>query len=284
MIDVISYYNEKILELKNRVAQFPSEPKLLIITDNQSSAGASYVKSKINACKQVGIFADTMVVNPQVAETEYGLYRYMEMFADSLRKVDGVIFQYPFVNLDWANYLVLVMAFVNDRQDVDGILPYSNHQPCTPKGIIHLIDHIKQKHDKQYDHIVIVGNGRMVGRPLHEIVRKSGHYSKIDLVDSKTTPEQFNQLLAKCDEHTVVVCATPVNNMITNTNINKACTYIDCGCNLVDGKLIGNVSRECYGDDMMITPVPNGVGKLTVLSLLENVVDSYEKKNGIGRN
>ena len=73
----------------------------------------------------------------------------------------------------------------------------------------------------------------------------------------------------------VVVCATPNHNIIRDTY--EDTVYIDAGCNLVEGKLLGNVSRGCYSDKARITPVPNGVGRLTVLALFSNLLDAKIK-------
>lgn len=284
MIDVLTYYNDRMLALKQRIQQHSKTPSLLIITDDSNDAGRSYIKSKTTACQSVGIFCDTMKVNPQALVDEQTLYHYMEVFADSIRKYDGVIVQHPFGNLDWGNFVAFVMAYVADRQDVDGLLPYTKHAPCTPLGIVRLIDHLISQ-GETYSRFIIVGKGRMIGRPLNDLlIKKSNEDSnykdcKIEVLDSKTTPQQFTEILKTVDDHTCVICATPVHNIVTSDNINYAGTYIDCGCNLVDGKLLGNVSRECYNQIAKITPVPNGVGKLTVLSLLENVVDAFEAKH-----
>ena len=71
----------------------------------------------------------------------------------------------------------------------------------------------------------------------------------------------------------VVVCATPTHNLIKHPDLAKV--WIDCGCNLVDGKLLGNVAREAYTEEALITPVPGGVGRMTVLSLFDNVIGAY---------
>ena len=284
MIDVLTYYNDRMLALKQRIQQHSKTPSLLIITDDSNDAGRSYIKSKTTACQSVGIFADTMKVNPNVFVDEHTLYNYMEMFADSIRKYDGVIVQHPFGNLDWGNFVAFVMAYVADHQDVDGLLPYTKHAPCTPLGIVRLIDHLISQ-GEAYDRFIIVGKGRMIGRPLNDLLIKKfnedSNYKdcKIEVLDSKTTPQQFAEILKTVDGDTCVICATPVHNIVTSDNINYAGTYIDCGCNLVGGKLLGNVSRDCYNETAKITPVPNGVGKLTVLSLLENVVDAFEAKH-----
>mgnify|MGYP005800005105 CR=1 FL=1 len=279
MIDVLSYYNDRLLRLKQTIDQYSQTPKLLIITDDSNDAGRSYIKSKLNACKSVGIFADTMKVQLDAIKDEYTLYHYMELYSDMLRSFDGIIVQHPFGDLKWGDFVNFVMAFVDENQDVDGLVPYSQHKPCTPLGILRLIEHLTQQ-GNQYTRFVIVGKGRMIGKPLLPLIQQKYPQATIDVVDSKTTPEQFSELLKTVDKNTCVICATPVHNIVTKDNINYEATYIDCGCNLVDGKLLGNVSRECYNEHAMITPVPNGVGKLTVLSLLENVVDSFVQKQG----
>ncbi len=279
MIDVLSIYNQKIEELKQRVAKLDHQPLLVIVSDNLSDAGRSYIKSKVSACELIGI--KTIVYTPEQYPFEdvdgIPIPVRNEQYKKLMETADGVIFQHPFFDYDWSMYKRLVRLNTNERTDVDGI-DSNIHCPCTPRGIWKIIDHLQLERQSTFSKIILIGNGKMIGKPFVKMynARRMKHCQLI-VVDSKNS-DQLDQIIANGDQDTCIVCATPVHNLINKSNFNPACTYIDCGCNKVEGKLLGNVSRELYSDDHNITPVPNGVGKMTVWGLLANVVYSAEKR------
>ena len=161
--------------------------------------------------------------------------------------------------------------FVPARADVDGLRYDSRFHPCTPLGIMNYLDYLRDNGTlPAKDNLVVnvIGCGGLVGKPLVEMLIDAGYTV---CVTRSSTDEWIADNF--CSSADVIVCATPQHNLIKYPNLRKV--YVDCGCNLIDGKLLGNVSREAYTEDALITPVPGGVGRLTVLALFENVIEAY---------
>ena len=268
MLDVFSYVNEKKAAMKDEVAKFKKyghTPRMAIITASSSfDANQSYIRSKTAFAMDVGVACDVIVFEP--GEEPF----------PNLDAYDGVIIQYPFYGYPFDVFRFYVSGHIPAEKDIDGLGYESLFKPCTPLGIVHYIDHLR-KTGVVGEHVSvhIIGAGGLVGRPLAEMLVRDPSVSVC--VSRSSTPDYISSAYTHASD--VIVCATPKANLINWTHSNKV--YIDCGCSLVDGKLLGNVSRDCYGDDELITPVPNGVGRLTVLSLFENLLCAFYKKIGI---
>lgn len=263
MLDVISYVNERKDIVKRHVDLFVEcgdrAPRLAIVTDNKNfDANQSYIKSKTQFAMDVGIDCDVIVLNDD------------QEFITNANHYDAIIVQYPFRDLSFAEFQMYVTKHVPPEQDVDGLGKHSIFSACTPLGIVHYIDHLRKTGVVgERVSVHIIGAGGLVGRPLAEMLVRDPSVSVC--VSRSSTPDYISSAYTHVSD--VIVCATPKANLINWTHSNKV--YIDCGCSLVDGKLLGNVSRDCYGDDELITPVPGGVGRMTVLSLFDNVIGAY---------
>ena len=263
MLDVISYVNERKACLKRHVARFIERgdraPRLAIVTDNRNfGANQSYIKSKTQFALDVGIDCDVIVLNDD------------QEFITNADDYDGVIVQYPFRDLAFGEFCMYVAEHVPPAQDVDGLGKHSVFSACTPLGIVNYIDHLRDTEVlNERITVNVVGAGGLVGKPLVQMLMHDPHVS-VCVTRSGTDEWVADNFMASAD---VVVCATPTHNLIKHPDLAKV--WIDCGCNLVDGKLLGNVAREAYTEDAKITPVPGGVGRMTVLSLFENVIGAY---------
>lgn len=265
MLDVLSFVAMRQQRIKDLVAQYVADgyepPRLAIVTDDQNNAAnASYVRSKKQFADACGIVCDVLTLNDAD-----------DFFTVNLAKYDGVIVQYPFRDYSFDAFRAFVNDFVPARADVDGLRYGSRFYPCTPLGIMNYLDHLRDNGTLRKDNLVVnvVGCGGLVGKPLVDMLLKDSQYSVC--VTRSTTPENVSRVF-RCHSD-VVVLATPKFNLLRT--FNPDIVYIDCGCELVDGKLLGNVCRECYGPERLITPVPGGVGRLTVLALFENVIEAY---------
>ena len=264
MLDVLSYVNKQKEAIKNKVADFNSiglTPRMAIITDSQNfGANQSYIKSKTSFAMDVGVACDVIVLAKE------------DEFPD-ISSYDGVIIQYPFFDYSFNTFRLLVSATIPPEKDIDGLGNDAVYKPCTPLGIIMYIDHLRKMEILKQDIVVnIVGCGGLVGKPLAELLLKDPRCT-VCVTRSSTNEWVSDNFMASAD---VIVCATPTPNLIKWTSKSKV--YIDCGTALVDGKLLGNVSRDCYGEDELITPVPNGVGRLTVLALFRNLLSAFLNK------
>lgn len=260
MLDVIGYVNTEKEKMKLAVeflTKAGHRPRMAIITDDKNfDANASYIKSKTQFALDVGVACDVIVMKED------------DEFPD-LEPYHGAIVQYPFRGYDFDAFRFWLSDKIPPEKDIDGLVRNSHFKPCTPLGIVNYLEHLRNTGVLEYVVTVnVIGLGGLVGRPLVEMLLEDKRYT-VCVTRYDTDEWTRDNFLATSE---VVVCATPEENLIKS--IDKRKVYIDCGCNLIDGKLLGNVSRDCYNEDAMITPVPGGVGRLTVLSLFENLLDT----------
>lgn len=260
MLDVIGYVNTEKEKMKLAVeflTKAGHQPRMAIITDDRNfNANASYIKSKTHFAMDVGVACDVIVMKED------------DEFPD-LEPYHGAIVQYPFRDYNFDIFRYWVSCNVPPEKDIDGLSYQSHFKPCTPLGIVKYLEHLRDEKIIEGNVTVnIIGYGGLVGKPLTEMLLEDKRYTVC--VTRSDTDEWVRDTFKAAAN--VIVCATPKPNLVMWTSSSKV--YIDCGCALIDGKLIGNVRRDCYGDDELITPVPGGVGRLTVLSLFENLLDT----------
>lgn len=264
MIDVLSYVNNIkqgiIDEIKERKEIGYRAPKLAIITDNKNfAANQSYIRSKTRFADEVGVHCDVIVLNDN------------DEFISNDSDYDGIIVQYPFRDYSFDEFREYVTDNVPPEKDIDGISTGTPFIPCTPLGIINFMNKLCELYELDKREVVVnlIGWGDLIGKPLSILLLKEGY--SLNITRSKTPEYVFrvNQALAN-----IVICAAPEHSIVTELRPNTI--YIDCGTSVVDGKLLGNVSRDCYSDEALVTPVPNGVGRLTVLALFKQLMEAYK--------
>lgn len=172
----------------------------------------------------------------------------------------GVIIQMPIPEL-----LHGLVHYIRPEFDVDGFLPGSNFIPATPKGIIELLDN-----ELQYDFVgkicTVIGKSHIVGEPCANLIK--GRCATVIWCDSHTV-----DLKRWCLQSDIIITATGRIGLIKPDMIKSDTIVIDVGTTYnYDGKLCGDVDKACYSDEAMITPVPGGVGLLTRIALIENLV------------
>lgn len=259
MLDVISFVNTQKAAIAKQVEAMEVKPRMAIVTDSHNfDANQSYIRSKTQFAMDVGIGCDVLVIDGT------------SKFLPKLDDYTGVIVQFPFRDYTFDEFQEFVSAYVPPVKDIDGLTYAAVHTPCTPLGIYNYIEHLRKTDDslkgKEHLCVNVLGYGGLVGKPLVELLKKDKRYSTV-VTRSKTPEDEAKKNMEMAD---IVVCATPVHNLIKYPDLSKV--YVDCGCNLVNGKLLGNVSREAYCEEANITPVPNGVGRLTVLALFQNLL------------
>ena len=261
MLDVLSYVAQEKAKIKRAVERLTAQgkhPKMAIITDDRNfDANASYIKSKTAFAFDVGVACDVIILKGSDD-------------IPCLDAYDGVIVQYPFRDFTFAEFRDFVARSIPVSKDIDGLGFNPIFSACTPLGIVKYIEHLRKTSViGEHVSVHIIGAGGLVGKPLAEMLVRDPSVSVC--VSRSSTPDYISSAYTHASD--VIVCATPKANLINWTHSNKV--YIDCGCSLVDGKLLGNVSRDCYGDDELITPVPGGVGRLTVLALFQNLLGAH---------
>lgn len=263
-------------EVKEAVSNLPNQPKLLVVLVGDDPASQVYVASKEKACKNCGIDAETIVLDGSSSQEDVlNVIRK----ANKDTNVNGILVQMPLpkhLNSDE------ILNEIDPNKDVDG-LTYINQGkllaskkglvPCTPKGIMRLF--------KEYDvdlcgkSAIVIGRSLLVGKPIALLMTEKN--ATVTLAHSKT--EDLKEL---CKEKDIIVAAAGRAKMVTSDMVKKDAVIIDVGINRVDGKIIGDVDFENVCETVSkITPVPGGVGPMTIACLLENVVECYKIQNNI---
>lgn len=243
-------------------------PRLIVIQVGDNQASNAYVRNKVKCCADVGITCE-VVKYPESADID-DVRKIIELNDDT--SVDGILLQLPLPNGWNEEYLI---NFINPSKDVDCLTPTNQHHktklPCTPAGIIRLLEY--EEISVKGKHVVILGRSDLVGRPLAETLSKKGYDATVTLCNSHT--ENLESIIASAD---IVISCVGKRGLIKNGMLAPHAILIDVGINRdEEGKLIGDAERdvECLAK----TPVPRGVGLLTVAALMSNTIDCWIENN-----
>ena len=250
---------------KKAVASLESAPKLVIITNPNDNASAVYVKNKLNACAACGIDASAIPMPDKSTTNDY------LRLIDRLNKekdVTGIIVQLPLI--DGVNEEIVAKS-ISKQKDVDGFLKDSFFPPCTPAGIIHMLDYYKGKNFLKGKNAVVIGRSEIVGKPMANLLLSRD--ATVTICHSKT--QDISAFTKQAD---VVVCAVGKAKFLTREMVKPGATIIDVGINRIDGKLVGDCDFENLKDICDITPVPGGVGPMTVATLVHRLPALYLKQ------
>jgi methylenetetrahydrofolate dehydrogenase (NADP+)/methenyltetrahydrofolate cyclohydrolase len=243
-------------------------PGLAVILIGDDPASQIYVRNKREACEQIGIRSFYHALPASISHADL-IHLIEQLNQDST--VDGILLQLPLpAHLD----AELILESIAPEKDVDGFHPYNLGRlaqrrpllrPCTPLGVMKLLDHIQQVYKGK--HAVIVGASNIVGRPMALELLIAGA--------TTTICHRFTGDLSRyVKEADILVAAVGKPGIIQGEWIKPGATVIDIGINrLPDGKLIGDVEFESASTRAaFITPVPGGVGPMTVAMLIENTL------------
>ena len=248
-------------------------PCLVTILVGDNPASKVYVANKEKACNEVGIKNDTIKLPDYTSEKD--LLQLIDYYNND-ETVDGILVQLPLpkhINTD------IVISTINPNKDVDGFHPENVAKlwlgqdcikPCTPKGII---DFIKASGiDLTGKHVVVVGRSNIVGLPVAKMCLDKN--ATVTICHSKT--ENLSSLTKQAD---ILIVAIGKPKFITADMVKLGAVVIDVGINRVDGKLCGDVDFDSVFNEKTerITPVPGGVGLMTICELLSNTVECYNK-------
>ena len=250
-------------------------PKLVVILVGDNPASQTYVKNKAKACERVGFLSEIIELDGSISQ-EIVLATIYRLNRDET--VDGILVQLPVPKHLDAKAIVHAL---DPNKDVDGLHPlnvaklYENEKgfvPCTPKGIMRLL--------KEYQinvvgkHCVVLGRSNLVGRPVAQLLLNEN--ATVTICHSKT--QNLSDFTKQAD---IIVVAIGRANFLTSKDVNHAECIIDVGINRVDGKLVGDVAYEELVDKVdAMTPVPGGVGPMTIGMLLENTLEAYTMHEG----
>lgn len=270
------------LDIKNEVKQQveklnPLQPALAVILVGDNPASAVYVKNKKIACGYVGIRSEAFELPQQTSENE------LLNLIDRLNKdktINGILVQLPLPkHIDEEKILLAI----SPDKDVDGFHPYNvgsmmigkdTFLPCTPAGIIQLLK--RSNVEIQGKNCVVIGRSNIVGKPVSQLLLNEN--GTVTICHSKT-----KNLAEICKRADILVVAIGKAKFVTADMISKGVVIIDVGMNRDEnGKLCGDVDFDaCKDIAAAITPVPGGVGPMTIAMLMKNCLRAAIKQNNL---
>ena len=261
---------KEISLLKGKINKVPS---LSVILVGNYTPSEIYVKNKVKKSKEVGINSDVIRYPDDVSEKEI-LRKIIELNEDS--EVSGILVQLPLpkqINKE------KIINLIHPSKDVDGFHPinvgnlasgYHAITPCTPLGCCLLIKKIEK--DISGKHAVIVGRSNLNGKPMAQLLLKEN--CTVTIVHSKT-----KNIKAECLKADILVVAIGVPNFIKKDWVKEDSIIIDVGINKIENKIIGDVKFEDVKEKAKaITPVPGGVGPMTIACLLKNTLECFKAR------
>jgi methylenetetrahydrofolate dehydrogenase (NADP+) / methenyltetrahydrofolate cyclohydrolase len=262
---------EKVKSLKQK---FGFTPTLRVILVGENPASIAYVNSKKKACDRVGI--DGEIIRLPLDIQEEALIEKIEALNHD-PKVDGILIQLP---LPKHINETFVLNKVSPDKDVDGLHTINAGKlftkqpgvvPATPLGVMMLLNHYQIPIDGKY--AVVVGRSNLVGMPLSKLLNDAD--ATVTVVHRKT--QNIEQFTKQAD---ILCVAVGKPNFITKDMVKPGAVVVDVGINRVGDVLVGDVDFEgVQAIASYITPVPGGVGPMTISALLFNVLFQYEVKH-----
>ena len=254
-------------EILDEVKQVKHNKYFAIVSVGDNPASQSYIKGKIKDCESCGIpyihkqidATNDKLAKQELIETLYSL-RHSYTVASS-------ILQLPLPE-GWDEKLYL--DYISPDKDVDGLTKDSKFSPCTPEGIVYILK--KELGNLEGKTALIIGRGDLVGRPLFDMLLKEN--CTVTMAHSKT--KNLDSMLKSYD---IIVVAVGKPKLIDLTKCN-AQIVIDVGVNRVDGRLCGDCFNFDAGlnTDMLVTPVPKGIGLMTRAMLMKHVAEINKKE------
>ena len=267
--------SKKIKEkIKEEVKLLPKKPCLLVILVGNDQASQIYVSSKEKACKGVGILSKTIVLDENVAQKEV-IKHIKEANQDD--NITGILVQMPLPKHMNAK---AVVDSIDPNKDVDGLHALNQGKlmldepgilPATPKGVMRLLNDYFI--DLEGKNALVIGRSMLVGKPLALLLLQKN--ATVTIAHSRT-----KNLKELCQNMDIIVSAVGKPKTITEDMVKEGAVIIDVGINRVLVTLVGDVDYlQVAPKTSRITPVPGGVGPMTIACLLENVMECYRIQN-----
>ncbi len=240
--------------------------KLIIFQVGYNEASTRYVRNKMKDCAEVGIVSNLVQFSLELSEEE--IVEEVSYVIQSNQGPDT----YFMVQLPLPSYMdeKRILELIPADKDVDGLTSKTDFTPCTPKGVMMILEDIKE--DVAGKHVVVIGRSHLVGKPLVNLLIEK--QATVTCINSKTNPDTFKFLLKSAD---IIVSAVGKRNLLTKENTLPCQTIIDVGINFdEDGKMCGDCNKELYDINEKITTVPGGVGLYTRVALLDNIKGEHK--------
>lgn len=261
-------------KIANEVKQYSRPPGLAVILVGDDEASQLYVRNKTRACVEVGFYSDQIHKSSNITQEE--LLSEVNRLNEN-QNIDGILVQLPLPSHIDSNKIIEAII---PEKDVDGFSSEnvgklsqnkSFISPCTPKGVMKMLDSIKC--DLRGKDCVIIGASNIVGRPMAMELLNAGATVQVCHKGTK-------DITQKTKSADVIIAAAGVANLVKSDWIKEGVILIDVGINRqADGSMTGDIDFEDVKDiASAITPVPGGVGPMTIAVLLENTLIAYEAK------
>ena len=273
--------SDKILkEIENEHSELQAKvgrkAGLAVIIVGENPASQIYVRNKIRTCERVGFHSETIRLAEHI--TEENLLLEIEKLNND-NNIDGILVQLPIPK--HINELKVINA-ISAEKDVDGfhttnigkmmIGDETGFLPCTPAGVIQMFE--EYNIDLEGKDVLVIGQSNIVGKPMTLLLINKRATVQVCNSKTKNLPEK----LQKAD---VVVAAAGSPKLVKGSDVKEGVVVIDIGINRVDGKICGDVDfEEVSQKASYITPVPGGVGPMTIAMLIKNTFKSYKQKVG----
>ena len=265
-------------EIRNEISSIKKQknkvPGLAVILIGDFLPSQIYVKNKEKNSKEVGINSEVIRYPKDVKEDEV-LQKIKDL--NSNTDVSGILVQLPLPS--HINKEKIINA-IDPLKDVDGFNPinvgnlssgYQAIVPCTPLGCLLLIKKVEKNLSGK--HAVIIGRSNLNGKPMAQLLLKEN--CTVTIVHSKT-----KDLKSECQKGDIVVAAVGIANFVKSDWVKKDSIIVDVGINKIKDKIVGDVDfQEVKKKVKAITPVPGGVGPMTIACLLQNTLECFKKLN-----
>lgn len=264
---------EKIREEHNQLKEkYGKQAGLAVVIVGNNPASQVYVRNKIKACENVGFYSENIELDENISEKE------LLQEIDKLNKndrINGILVQLPLPS--HINELKIINS-ISPEKDVDGfhvanigkmvIGDETGFLSCTPYGIMQLLE--EYKIEIAGKDAVIIGRSNIVGKPMALMLIQKG--ATVQVCNSCT-----KDLRKKLNDADIIIVAAGVPKLLKKEDVKEGAVVIDVGINRVDGKICGDVDYEEVAERVSyITPVPGGVGPMTIASLIKNTFKSYK--------
>ena len=261
---------KEISDLKNKTNKTPS---LAVILVGDYPPSHIYVKNKEKSSKEVGIISNVIKYPKDVREKEI-IDKIKELNKDD--KVSGILVQLPLPNQIRKEKII---NLIDPSKDVDGFHPinvgnlssgYKSIIPCTPMGCLLLLK--KVDNNLTGKHAVIIGRSNLNGKPMAQLLLKEN--CTVTITHSRT-----KNLKEECSKADILIVAVGIANLVKKDWVKKGSIIIDVGINKLDDKIVGDVNFDEVKDKVKaITPVPGGVGPMTIACLLKNTLECFKAR------
>ncbi|MBN1406886.1 MAG: bifunctional 5,10-methylene-tetrahydrofolate dehydrogenase/5,10-methylene-tetrahydrofolate cyclohydrolase [Calditrichaceae bacterium] len=283
---VVESLNDKHKALVGHLKSKNINPSLTVVIVGDDPASHVYVRRKGQACEKLGIVSDTIALP---ADTPESALLDLITKLNSDKSIHGILVQSPMPKQINEDHIILA---IDPKKDVDcfhphnvGLLVSGNPymQPCTPAGIVEILKYYKISPEGK--HVVVMGRSNIVGKPMANLLVQKKQFANATVTVVHSRTNAIGEYTKQAD---ILIAAIGQPHFVTNNMVKEGAVVIDVGMNRIDADnekgyaLVGDVKYdEVFEKVSAITPVPGGVGPMTIAMLMENTITAAAQQGGI---